>query len=90
MSEHVSKAISKFVAEHGGSARVVLQPVGLRGVRLTLVGADGIMGDAMASDMAEAEAIVAANPALTTSDWDRDLVSIATPAPGHALKMAGR
>ena len=31
-------AITKFVAEHGGSARAVIQPVGLAGVRITLVG----------------------------------------------------
>ena len=38
-------AITKFVAEHGGTASAVIQPVGLAGVRITLVGADGILGD---------------------------------------------
>lgn len=89
MSAHVSKIISKFTAAHGGSARVVLQPVGRRGVRITLVGADGIMGDQMVDTMAEAEAIVAADPSLTRSEWDRELVSIATPEPEHARRMAG-
>lgn len=90
MSDHVAKAISKFVAEHGGSARAVLQPVGRLGVRITLVGADGIMGDQMVDTMAEAEAVLAADPNLTRAEWDRELVSVATPRPGHAQQMAGR
>ncbi|WP_024796427.1 hypothetical protein [Tomitella biformata] len=89
MSDHVSKVISKFVAEHGGSARAVLQPVGRRGIRITLVGSDGILGDQMVETMAEAEAAIAANPSVTRSEWDRELVSVATPEPAHARRMAG-
>ena len=90
MSDHVSKDILKFVAAHGDSARAVLQPVGRRGVRITLVGADGIMGDQMVDSMADAEAVVDAIASVTRVEWDRDLVSVATLAPGHAKRMASR
>lgn len=89
MSDHVSKAISNFVAEHGGSARAVLQPVGLRGIRITLVGADGIMGDQMVENMAAAEAAIEASPDVTRAEWDRELVSVAALEPEHARRMAG-
>ncbi len=89
MSEKAATSIRSFIAAHGGAAKAVLQPVGLRGVRITLVGADGIMGDEMVDSMADAQAVVEAVPELTTSDWDRDLVATATPAPGHVQKMAG-
>ena len=89
MSDHVSNAINKFVAAHGGSASAVLQPVGLRGVRITLVGADGILGDQMVSTMAEAEAVVEANSSVTRTEWDRELVSRTALDPGHARRMAG-
>ncbi|MDN5760533.1 MAG: hypothetical protein L0H59_18765 [Tomitella sp.] len=89
MSDQVSKSVRRFIADHGGSAKAVLQPVGRRGVRVTLVGDDGVMGDQMVDSMAEAEALIEAVPDLTASDWDRELVSAAAPREGHMHQMAG-
>lgn len=82
-------AITKFVAEHGGSASAVIQPVGLAGVRITLVGADGILGDQVVEDLARANAVVASFDNVTVAEWERELTSIVTPQEGHFKKMAG-
>lgn len=83
-------SLQKFVSEHGGSASAVLQPVGRLGVRITLVGADGVLGDQMADDMPIATAAVAAVDQLTEAEgWDRELTTTADPRPGHWAKMAG-
>lgn len=83
------KAITKFVAEHGGTASAVIQPVGVVGVRITLVGADGILGDQVVKDLATANAVVASFDNVTVAEWERELTSIVTPADGHFKKMAG-
>lgn len=86
----VVDSVRGFVAEHGGSATAVLQPVGRQGVRVTLVGADGVLGDRMVDDLAIAKALVEAVDGLTAAEeWDRDLTSRATPRTGHWAKMAG-
>ncbi|MFC4126974.1 hypothetical protein [Nocardia rhizosphaerae] len=87
----VEKSIATFVAAHGGSATAVLQYVGEQGVRITLVGSDGIMGDRVVADPATAKAIVERIDGLTEADeWNRELVSVATPTmPTHWQKMAG-
>lgn len=86
----VVDSVRGFVAEHGGSATAVLQPVGRQGVRVTLVGADGVLGDRMVADLAVAQALVDAVAGLTAAEeWDRDLSSRATPRTGHWAKMAG-
>lgn len=72
-------AITKFVAEHGGTASAVIQPVGLAGVRITLVGADGILGDQVVEDLATANAVVASFDTVTVAEWERELTSIVTP-----------
>lgn len=82
-------AVRKFVAEHGGSATAVVQPIGLDGVRITLVGADGILGDQVVADLAAAKAVVAAVDGLGASGWERAVTSIVTPRDGHWKKMAG-
>lgn len=83
-------AVRKFVAEAGGSAKAVLQPIGMAGVRITLVsGSDGVMGDEVVQDLATAQAVVAAVDGLEESEWDRELVSAATVKPSHYTKMAG-
>ncbi|MFC4604285.1 hypothetical protein [Rhodococcus kronopolitis] len=86
---HAVAAVKKFVAEHGGSATAVIQPVGYAGVRITLVGADGVLGDQVVADLATANATVAAVDNVSTSGWVRELVSAATPQQGHWRKMAG-
>ncbi|MFD4458014.1 hypothetical protein [Nocardia sp. NPDC058480] len=86
----VEKSIVKFVAEHGGSGTAVLQYMGKQGVRITLVGADGILGDRVVGDMAIAKAIVERVDGLAeTDEWNRELVSVVTPAASHWAKMAG-
>ncbi|SKX55222.1 Uncharacterised protein [Mycobacteroides abscessus subsp. massiliense] len=44
----------------------------------------------MVTDLATAHAAVEAVEGIeAVEEWDRELVSTATPAPGHAKKMAG-
>ncbi|MFC4373686.1 hypothetical protein ACFO5K_06190 [Nocardia halotolerans] len=86
----VEKSIVKFVAEHGGSGTAVLQYLGEQGVRITLVGADGILGDRVVTDMATAKAVVERVAGLEeTDEWNRELVSVVTPTAKHWKKMAG-
>ncbi|MBM7244644.1 hypothetical protein HQO12_02875 [Rhodococcus fascians] len=82
-------AVKAFLADHGNSASVVIQPIGRAGTRLTLVGADGVLGDQVVPSTAVAHAIVARFDELTEEEWDRELVSSVNPAPGHYEKMAG-
>ena len=84
-----ASAVKEFIGAHGGSAKAVLQPIGRVGVRVTLVGADGILGDQVVADVATAKALVEQTANLEEAEWDRELTSVATPAPGHALRMAG-
>lgn len=85
----VRKSVEKFIGEHGGSAMVVLQPIGRCGSRITLVGADGVLGDQVVKSNDIARALVDSVDSLTESEWDRDLVSAVNPAPGHWARMAG-
>ncbi|MEV0292309.1 hypothetical protein [Nocardia sp. NPDC050710] len=83
-------SVKGFVAEHGGSATAVLQPIGRVGVRVTLVGSDGILGDRVVDDLPSAKALVAAVNGLTEADeWDRELTSVVTPRRSHWAQMAG-
>ncbi len=84
------KSLEKFLAEHGGTASAVLQPVGTAGVRITLVGADGVLGDRVVADLDTAKAAIAEFDAITIAEeWERELVAAATPRGGHYAKMAG-
>lgn len=86
----VHRALTAFVKAHHMPTKAVLQPVGEAGVRITLVGADGILGDQVVADLATAHAAVAAVEGIEIAEgWDRELVSTVNPAPGHAKKMAG-
>ena len=86
----IVSSIRTFVAEHGGSGKAVLQPIGRSGVRVTVVAADGTLGDRVAKDLPTAHAVNDALPDVTVaSEWDRELTSIVNPAPGHWKKMAG-
>ncbi|MRH87508.1 hypothetical protein GFY24_08570 [Nocardia sp. SYP-A9097] len=90
LSPSVVDSVKGFLAEHGGSATAVLQPIGRIGVRVTLVGADGILGDRVVGDLETAKALVATIDGLTEADeWNRELVNLVTPAKGHWAKMAG-
>ncbi|WP_235027400.1 hypothetical protein, partial [Dietzia psychralcaliphila] len=83
------KFVKRFLARHGGEANLVLQPTGRTGVRLTFVGADGVMDDYMVDTLAEAEAVRDSVPGLTGSDWTRELVSNTDVPAGHWKRMAG-
>ena len=72
-----------------GAADVVLQPVGRCGVRVTLVGADGVLGDTMVDSLSQAEAVRDGISGLTGSDWTRELVSRTDVPAGHWKRMAG-
>ncbi|WP_024805365.1 hypothetical protein [Nocardia sp. BMG51109] len=86
----VLNSVREFVTAHGGSATAVLQPIGRAGVRITLVGSDGVLGDRVVDTLATAKALVEAVDGVTeTEHWDRDLTSIVTPAKGHWARMAG-
>ncbi|MFC9788313.1 hypothetical protein [Rhodococcus sp. NPDC127528] len=89
LPSHIVASVRKFVAEHGGSATAVIQPIGYAGVRITLVGADGVLGDEVVDDLATANAVVAAVDNLAVSEWERSITSIVTPRVGHWRKMAG-
>ncbi len=85
----VLSAVKTFVGEHGGSASVVIAPIGRAGYRITLVGADGVLGDQVVKSEVIARAVLASVDSLTEAEWDRELVSSVNPAPGHYRKMAG-
>ncbi|WP_255450025.1 hypothetical protein [Skermania sp. ID1734] len=85
----VSAAIGRFLERHGGSANAVIEPVGRVGVRLTLVGSDGVLGDQVLANTAAAQAVIDAFPQLELAAWDRTLTSTATTRKGHNRKMAG-
>ncbi|MBF6331024.1 hypothetical protein [Nocardia transvalensis] len=90
LSPSVVDSVKEFVAGHGGSATAVLQPIGRMGVRITLVGADGVLGDRVVDDLPTAKALVEAVDGVSeTEHWDRELTSVVTPAKGHWAKMAG-
>jgi len=89
-SSALTGSVKKFVSAHGSPATAVLQYVGEAGVRVTLVGADGVLGDRVVADTAIARQLVIAVDGLTaTEEWDRELVSKVTPRRGHWAKMAG-
>ncbi|MEU1431649.1 hypothetical protein ABZ412_31760 [Nocardia sp. NPDC005746] len=90
LSPSVVDSVKGFVAEHGGSATAVLQPIGRIGVRVTLVGADGVLGDRVVGSLESAKSLVETIDGLTEADeWDRELISKVTPAKGHWARMAG-
>ncbi|WP_063053172.1 hypothetical protein [Nocardia arthritidis] len=90
LSSALVESVKGFVADHGGSATAVLQPIGRAGVRVTLVGSDGILGDRVVPDLDTAKALIDTIDGLTEADeWDRELSSIVTPRKGHWAKMAG-
>jgi hypothetical protein len=81
-------AVDRFVAAHGEAASAVVQGVSLDQVRITLVGADGNLGDVLVRDTATAEAVVEASTA-TWAEWDRELSGSVTLTPANRERMAG-
>lgn len=80
--------VDKFATEHGDGATAVLQYVGRSAVRVTLVGADGTLGDVVVPDMETAEQVVARSTAKQ-AEWDRELAAEVKTPKGLAKKMAG-
>src|SRR6476661_3449007 len=68
LSGSLVDSVKGFVAEHGGSATAVLQPIGRAGVRITLVGSDGVLGDRVVDDLATAKELVETINGLTEAD----------------------
>jgi hypothetical protein len=90
LSGALVESVKGFVSDHAGSATGVLQPLGRVGVRVTLVGADGVLGDRVVPDMDTAKKLVSMVDGLIEADeWDRELTSVVTPRKGHWAKMAG-
>ncbi|MBM7369135.1 hypothetical protein [Gordonia hydrophobica] len=85
----VVSAVRRFVADEGGSAKVVIAPIGAAGVRLTLVGDNGILGDRVVDSVAVAQAVVDSVDGLEVAEWDRELTSTANVRPSHWRTMAG-
>ncbi len=78
-----------FVRAHGGSARAVVENIGQAGVRVVLVGEDGMLGDVMVGDVETGQALAEAVDGLTLSDWDTDTVGALQIGSEHRRKMAG-
>lgn len=85
----VRGAVDRFLRAHGGSADAVIEPVGRVGVRIALVGKDGVLGDQVVADHALARAVIGEFSDLESAEWDRALTSAVTLMPGHHRKMAG-
>jgi hypothetical protein len=80
-------AVDRFAADHGG-ASAVAQPVSFDQVRITLVGADGTLGDVLVGDVAAAASVIEASSA-TGAEWDRELSASVTLNRANRLRMAG-
>ena len=79
-------AVDQFVDQHGPSTAVV-QGVILDQVRITLVGADGALGDVLVRDGATAQAVVEASRAQL-GEWDRELAGSVTLGAAYRERMA--
>lgn len=84
-----AKSVTQFAAAHGGSARAVVQGVAAHAVRITLVGADGILGDVVVPDAETAEAVLA-EAGVEPAEWDRELAASVELSAAHRARMAGR
>ncbi|MFZ2512351.1 MAG: hypothetical protein WAW85_14830 [Gordonia sp. (in: high G+C Gram-positive bacteria)] len=84
-------SIRRYVAAEGGASTAILQPTGVAGVRITLIGEkNGLLGDRVVASLDEAKAVVAQVEGLEIADeWDRELTNKVTIAPSHWRKMAG-
>lgn len=81
--------LRRFVGTHG-NAQAVVAPIGRAGVRIMLVGDDGVLGDEVVRDADTALAVLGQIEEITVVDeWEREMVAKADPAPGHYAKMAG-
>ncbi|SHE99913.1 Rossmann-fold NAD(P)-binding domain-containing protein [Streptoalloteichus hindustanus] len=83
-------AARRFVAEHGRTGRAVVQYLGRKGARVTLVGEDGALGDVVVADVATGEAVVAAVEGLELTGWDLETTAQVKIGPRHRHRMAGR
>lgn len=81
-------AAEEFIRVHG-SARAVVENIGQAGVRVVLVGEDGMLGDVMVADVETGQSLAEAVEGLTLSEWDTDTVGALQIGPEHRRKMAG-
>ncbi|WP_460866930.1 hypothetical protein [Rhodococcus aerolatus] len=84
-----AKAVTRFAAAHGGSTRAVVQGVAAHAFRITLVGADGILGDVVVADAETADAVLA-EAGVEAAEWDRELSASVELSAAHRARMAGR
>lgn len=87
----VVASIRRYVAAEDGAAKAILQPTGVAGVRITLIGEkNGLLGDRVVASLDEAKAVVAQVEGVEIAEeWDRELTNKVTIAPSHWRKMAG-
>lgn len=76
-----------FVGTHGKPSRAVVEPIGRRGARVVLVGADGAMGDVLVESVAVGDALVATVEHLEKADWDAETVNATVIGSAHRRKM---
>lgn len=79
-------AVDHFVVAHGDT-RAVVQGLAFDQVRITLVGADGALGDVLVPDAGVAAAVVEESRA-TGAEWDRELSASVTLDPAYRIRMA--
>ncbi|RRO18112.1 hypothetical protein EIL87_07605 [Saccharopolyspora rhizosphaerae] len=82
-------AAKAFVADHGGSARAVVENIGRAGARVVLIGEDGRLGDVVVSSHAVGEALVEAVEGLSLCEWDADTTAALKIGAAHRRAMAG-
>lgn len=81
-------AVDAFVEAHGGAASAVVQGVSVDQVRITLVGADGNLGDVLVRTAEVAAEVVEASRAAA-AEWDRELSGSVTLTRANRMGMAG-
>ncbi|MQA07635.1 MAG: hypothetical protein GEU98_03605 [Pseudonocardiaceae bacterium] len=78
-----------FVAAHGKPSRAVVENIGRSGVRVVLVGADGVLGDVIVASMDAAEALVTEVEGLEAASWDTETTAATKIGSAHRRRMAG-
>jgi hypothetical protein len=87
-SAQLVSALAAFSNRHGG-ATAVLEHTGRRGIRITLVGADGRWGDLMAATTQDAAAACAAAEVPVAEGWGRELADSVRTS-GYEWGLMGR
>ncbi|WP_020672729.1 hypothetical protein [Amycolatopsis nigrescens] len=81
-------AARKFIERHGGTAKGVVENIGLAGARVVLVGADGALGDVVVSGVDAGNALVEQVGGLEAAEWDAETVNGTEIGVAHRHRMA--